>query len=337
MLYTQTVEATTLDLIKTLMNDIELSVFNLVGGTALSLMMGHRKSIDIDLFIDRDFNVQHLASHLSKTYHAEGMKTLKNGIFCYINDVKIDLIAHQYPILNPLKIEDGIRMLSLEDISAMKLSAILNSGRRLKDFVDMHFLLEKLPIEKRAQIIRMLIKGNSLRLTSRMADVSINTVNKLLIDTGKACQQFHNDTVVKVKSKRVHADEIWSFVDSKEKNTSAEMKEQGKGDAWTWVGIDADSKLVISWQVDDKNADAACAFMYDIADRLANRVQLTTDGHMAYLDAVERAFDNDIDYAQLVKIYGGSEKGNENERKYSPAVCTGSKKTTVTGEPTLNL
>jgi len=137
-----------LDLTKILMADAELSTFNLVGGTALSLMMGHRKSIDIDLFIDRDFDVQHLASHLSKTYHVEGMKTLKNGIFCYINDVKIDLIAHQYLILKPLETEDGIRMLSMEDISAMKLSAILNSGRRLKDFVDMYFLLEKLPLEK---------------------------------------------------------------------------------------------------------------------------------------------------------------------------------------------
>jgi len=148
MLHTQTVEAATLDLTKILMADAELSTFNLVGGTALSLMMGHRKSIDIDLFIDRDFDVQHLASHLSKTYHVEGMKTLKNGIFCYINDVKIDLIAHQYLILKPLETEDGIRMLSMEDISAMKLSAILNSGRRLKDFVDMYFLLEKLPLEK---------------------------------------------------------------------------------------------------------------------------------------------------------------------------------------------
>lgn len=148
MLHTQTVEAATLDLTKTLMADAELSAFNLVGGTALSLMMGHRKSIDIDLFIDRDFDVQHLASHLSKTYNAEGMKTLKNGIFCYINDIKIDLIAHQYPILQPLETENGIRMLSMEDISAMKLSAILNSGRRLKDFVDMYFLLEKFPLER---------------------------------------------------------------------------------------------------------------------------------------------------------------------------------------------
>jgi hypothetical protein len=148
MLHTQTVEAATLDLTRTLMADAELSVFNLVGGTALSLMIGHRKSIDIDLFTDRDFDTRQLASHLSQTYNAEAIKTLKNGIFCYINDVKIDLIAHQYPILKPLETEDGIRMLSMEDISAMKLSAILNSGRRLKDFVDIHFLLEKCPLEK---------------------------------------------------------------------------------------------------------------------------------------------------------------------------------------------
>lgn len=194
-------------------------------------------------------------------------------------------------------------------------------------------IMNKLPIEKRAQIIRMLVEGNSLRSTSRLADVSINTVMKLLIDTGKACQQFHNDTVVKVKAERVQADEIWSFVGSKEKNTSIENKEKGHGDVWTWVGMDADSKLVVSWLVDDRDADAACSFMYDIADRLSNRVQLTTDGHKAYLIAVDRAFDNDIDFAQLVKMYGGSEGMNEQERKYSPAVCTGAKKTRVTGEP----
>jgi len=137
-----------LDLTRTLLNDAELSAFNLVGGTALSLMMGYRKSIDIDLFTDRDFDSQHLSSHLSKNYLVQRMRTLKNGIFCFINNIKVDLIAHQYPILNPLKTEDGIRMLSMEDISAMKLSAILNSGRRLKDFVDIHFLLEKFPLEK---------------------------------------------------------------------------------------------------------------------------------------------------------------------------------------------
>lgn len=147
MLQTQTVEAGTLDLIKTLLNDVEFSAFNLVGGTALSLQIGHRKSIDIDLFTNSDFESQDLASHLSRTYRAEEIRTLKNGIFCFIGNVKVDLIAHQYPILHPLKIEDCIRMLSMEDIAAMKLNAILNNGSRLKDFIDMYFLLEKMSME----------------------------------------------------------------------------------------------------------------------------------------------------------------------------------------------
>src|SRR5258705_13521635 len=113
--------------------------------------------------------------------------------------------------------------------------------------------MNKLPLHKRAQIISLLVEGNSLRACSRIADVSINTVTKLLIDTGKACQQFHNDSVVNVKSERVQADEIWSFVGSKEKNTSIEAKEKGCGDVWTWVGMDADSKLVISWLVGDRD------------------------------------------------------------------------------------
>jgi IS1 family transposase len=195
------------------------------------------------------------------------------------------------------------------------------------------YAMNKLPVSKKAQIINLLVEGNSLRATSRIADVSINTVTKLLVDVGRACQQFHNDTVVNVKSERIQADEIWSFVGSKEKNTSIEKKEEGCGDVWTWVGLDADSKLVVSWLVGDRDADAANAFMKDVAERLVNRVQLTTDGHKAYLVAVERAFEYDIDYAMLVKLYGGSEGVNEQERKYSPAVCTGSKKTKVMGDP----
>lgn len=147
MLQTQTVEAGTLDLIKTILNDAECSAFNLVGGTALALQIGHRRSIDIDLFTILDFDAQRLASHLSHTYQAEEIRTLKNGIFCFIKNVKVDLIAHQYPILYPLIIEDGIRMFSMEDIAAMKLNAILNNGSRLKDFIDIYYLLEKIPLE----------------------------------------------------------------------------------------------------------------------------------------------------------------------------------------------
>jgi IS1 family transposase len=192
--------------------------------------------------------------------------------------------------------------------------------------------MNKLPLPKRVQIINLLVEGNSLRSTSRIADVSINTVTKLLVDVGFACQKFHNGHVVGVTSKRVQADEIWSFVGSKEKNTSIEAKENGCGDAWTWVGIDADTKLVVSWFVGNRDAESANEFMLDIASRLVNKVQLTTDGLKAYLEAVTDAFGSQIDFAQLVKLYGGSDGGN-NERKYSPAICTGSKKSVVVGNP----
>lgn len=194
------------------------------------------------------------------------------------------------------------------------------------------WVMNTLPPEKRTQIIKLLVEGNSIRSITRIADVSKNTVAKLLVDVGRACQQFHNDTVINVKSERVQCDEVWSFVGSKEKNTSIEKKEEGCGDVWTWVGIDADSKLVISWLVGDRDVYAATTFMHDIAGRLSNRVQLTTDGHKPYLIAVDRAFDNDIDYAMLVKTYGGAE-GNDQERKYSPNQFNGSKKTKVSGDP----
>ncbi|MEP7233619.1 MAG: nucleotidyl transferase AbiEii/AbiGii toxin family protein [Ginsengibacter sp.] len=148
MLYTQTIEAGTLDLIKELIKDKELDSFNLVGGTALSLKLGHRMSVDIDLFTDRNFDSLHLSRHLTKTYNTGNIKTLRNGIFCFINGIKVDMLTHQYPLLNKVEKVDGIRMLSLQDIGAMKLNAILHSGTRLKDFMDMHFLLEQLPLQK---------------------------------------------------------------------------------------------------------------------------------------------------------------------------------------------
>lgn len=181
------------------------------------------------------------------------------------------------------------------------------------------------------QIIRLLVEGNSMRSCSRIADVSINTVVKLLIDTGKACQQFHNDTVMGLKSERVQCDEIWSFVGCKEK--SKEKGAEGEGDVWTWTALDADSKMIISWLVGDRDADTATIFMKDVKDRIANRVQLTTDGHRPYLKAVTEAFDYEVDYAMLIKVYGSAEGVTDNERKYSPAACTGSKKTRVMGDP----
>lgn len=192
--------------------------------------------------------------------------------------------------------------------------------------------MNTLPLDKRAQIIRLLVEGNSIRSITRIVDVSKNTVTKLLVDIGRACQQFHNEHVVNVKSERIQCDEIWSFCYAKQKNVTQDMRE-GSGDVWTWTAIDADSKLIVSWFVGDREAGSAYEFMNDVADRLANRVQLTTDGHRAYLTAVERAFDNDIDFAQLVKMYGGAEGGNDQEKKYSPAECTGTKKTRITGDP----
>lgn len=193
--------------------------------------------------------------------------------------------------------------------------------------------MNKLPIEKRVQIINLLVEGSSLRATSRICDVSINTVTKLLVDVGTACAKFHNEKVVGVQSKRVQCDEIWSFVGSKEKNTSIDKKEGGCGDAWTWVGIDADSKLVVSWFVGNRDAYSASDFMTDLSRRLANRVQLTTDGLKVYLMVVAENFGSDIDFAQLVKLYGGADGGEGAEKKYSPAECTGCKKNIITGNP----
>jgi IS1 family transposase len=191
--------------------------------------------------------------------------------------------------------------------------------------------MNRLSPEKRTQIVGLLVEGNSLRATSRLADCSTNTVTKLLIDIGTTCQAYHNEHVRSVASKRVQCDEIWSFVYSKNANIPEDMRGQyGIGSIWTWVGIDADSKLAVSWLVGNRDADYARIFMEDIASRLKNRVQLTTDGLKAYLEAVEGAFGADIDFAQLVKMYG---KSLEGERRYSPAVCTGTEKNVVSGCP----
>ncbi len=194
--------------------------------------------------------------------------------------------------------------------------------------------MNKLSTKERANIIRLLVEGNSLRSCSRIADVSINTVTKLLVDVGGACLQFHYDNVVNVNSRRIECDEIWSFVYAKEKNVefSEKTKEDGAGDAWTWVGIDADTKLVVSFLVGQRDASSANDFMQDVASRLTNRVQLTTDGLKYYLKAVDNAFDSEIDFAQLIKIYGSPE-GMGNEKRYSPAKCTGSEKKWISGDP----
>lgn len=191
--------------------------------------------------------------------------------------------------------------------------------------------MNKLSIEERTRVVAALVEGNSMRAVSRMTGVARNTINKLLIDLGRACSAYQDGAFQNLKCKRIQCDEIWSFVGSKEKNTSAEKKEEGCGDCWTWVAIDADTKLVPTWFVGTRDASAAYHFMHDLASRLSHRVQLTTDGHKAYLSAVEDAFGADIDYAMLIKIYGAGPEGPE--RQYSPAQCMGAKKAVVNGKP----
>lgn len=188
-----------------------------------------------------------------------------------------------------------------------------------------------LPISKRVQILAMLVEGSSMRSISRVVGVSINTVTKLLVEAGEACLEFHDEHVVGLNSKRIQCDEIWSFCYSKEKNADAATMPDFAGDVWTWTSLDADSKLICNWFVGGRDADFANHFMSDLAARLNNRVQLTTDGHRAYLNAIDNAFENDIDYAQLVKLYGNQPTGKTT--RYSPAECTGIKKTVRKGNP----
>ncbi|MFI4954918.1 MAG: IS1 family transposase [Gammaproteobacteria bacterium] len=187
-----------------------------------------------------------------------------------------------------------------------------------------------LPIETKKQIVHMLVEGSSLRSISRIVDVSINTVTKLLVDVGTACQQYHEENISGLNSKIIQCDEIWSFVYAKQKNVPIEMQgNDGVGDVWTWTAIDAESKFMIAWNVGNRDAETAKEFMLNVADRLNNRVQLTTDGLTKYLKAVDNAFGNDIDFAQLIKIYGKP----QDEHRYSPAECTSTEKRIITGEP----
>ena len=191
--------------------------------------------------------------------------------------------------------------------------------------------MNKLPIQKRAQILEMLVEGMSMRATSRLAKVSINTVYRLLEEAGEACAAYHDEAVRNVTASRVQCDEIWAFVYAKEKNVKrAKAAPKDAGDVWTWTALDADSKMILSYEVGDRSGATALEFMDDLRSRLANRVQLTTDGHRAYLEAVEGAFGDDVDFAQLVKLYGDAP---EREKRYSPAECVGTRKRRITGKP----
>ena len=192
--------------------------------------------------------------------------------------------------------------------------------------------MNKMPLKTRALILNMLCEGQSMRATARLADVSFNTVAKLLIDAGKVCADLHDELVQDVTASSIQSDEIWSFTYAKQKNVAtAKAAPQVAGDTWTWTALDADTKLIVSSMVGGRDAEYANAFMDDVASRLANRVQMTTDGHKAYLEAIEGSFGADIDYAQLIKVYGNAPETFKG--RYSPADCTGIVKRTVEGQP----
>lgn len=191
--------------------------------------------------------------------------------------------------------------------------------------------MNQLDTKKRAQVLLALCEGNSIRSICRMFSVGKNTVARLLIDAGVACAVYQDENLKSLQCKRIQCDEIWSYVGAKDKNVPADKKGLfGFGSVWTWVGMDADSKLICSWLVGDRSGDAASEFMKDLASRLANRVQMTTDGYNVYLNAIESAFGSDIDYAMLFKIYGET---SESEKRYSPADCIGCERKRVTGKP----
>ncbi len=194
--------------------------------------------------------------------------------------------------------------------------------------------MHKLSSDQRARVLHMLCEGSSVRSVTRVLNVGKNTVLRLMIDAGRACDAHHNEHVKNLKSQRIQVDEIWSFIYAKQKNVaSAKAAPDGAGDAWTWTALDADSKLIVSYFVGGRDGDCAAWFIDNLAVRLVNRVQLTSDGHKAYLEAVEGAFGADFDYAQLVKLYGASPDSAKG--RYSPAECTGAIKTPIEGKPDL--
>jgi IS1 family transposase len=191
--------------------------------------------------------------------------------------------------------------------------------------------MNKLNDKKLAEIVAAFVEGNSLRATSRMCNVAFNTVLKLLPEIGEACEKYQRRAFINLNCRRLQCDEIWSFCYAKRKNVPQDLGGKGYGDVWTWVAIDADTKLVPCWRIGDRNAWTAQNFMHDLASRLANLVQLTTGGHRVYLDAVDLAFGNDIDYAMLVKIYG-SDRG-KGEIRYSPPDYMGCRSMPLVGNP----
>lgn len=192
--------------------------------------------------------------------------------------------------------------------------------------------MNKLDGAKRSQVVAALVEGNSIRATVRMTGVAKNTIAKLLVELGAACTDYMDRTLRNLPCQRIQVDEIWSFVGAKQKNVKATMFDNGgfAGDAWVFVAIDADTKLIIDWLVGRRDAGYATDFLQSVSARLSKRVQLTTDGHKMYLSAVPDAFGESVDYAQLVKVYGNDPEG---QKRYSPAQCLGAIKQTVIGTP----
>lgn len=191
--------------------------------------------------------------------------------------------------------------------------------------------MNRLSTAKQVAVISALVEGCSVRSTSRMTGVAKGTILSLLARVGDVCARYQDAAIRNVPAKRVQIDEIWSFVGCKQKNLTPEISAQRvAGDAWTFVAIEAQTKLVLSWLVARRDIGSATEFLYDVADRISSRIQLTTDGHKMYLSAVEDAFCGDIDYAMLVKVYGAAADG---QTRYSPANCLGAVPTHVSGDP----
>lgn len=196
--------------------------------------------------------------------------------------------------------------------------------------------MNQLSTAERAQIIRCLVEGNSIRSTARMTGFARNTITSLLVQLGRACSEFQDRTLRNLRSTRIECDEIWAFCYAKARNVPEQHRgDWGYGDVWTWTAIDPDSKLAVSWLVGWRGETEAVDFLMDLRERLANRIQLTTDGHVAYAGAVERVFGHDVDYAQLIKEYGveQSEDASPTARRYSPNKVTGQEVRVVTGNP----
>lgn len=193
--------------------------------------------------------------------------------------------------------------------------------------------MNQMNLERRAAVVRCLVEGNSIRSTVRMTGAAKNTVTKLLVDLGMACEEYQDKNLRGIVAKNIQCDEIWSFVGCKEKNKAVDAPDFGTGDVWTWTAMDADTKLMISWFIGDRSNEAGKAFLEDLAARIENRPQVTTDGHRVYFRAVPDAFDGQVDYAMLVKHYG---LDRESERRYSPTVCTGATKEVMMGNPDLS-